>query len=678
MSAVLIGFALGIIAYFFAKWISKELGPLYSVVTDPLSHPWLRIGMIALVVTTSTVWIAVIFVIVHVWPPLAITFDLHRRWEFGWTLFYATWFGRGCVGFALGLATAAWGMHATKENASNVGLLGAVLGVMGAIVTMAVFDHDLKFLGRLSKVSTSVVSFELQAAQTNNNRGKSESSETTAKAWTAFEPANTALILLDDLAQNAIRRDEAIATFATDSAAPLRDENEDILKQTKLFQDVLHPFVDLRRAIHLAKRDASVGLFYSEEQELIGLAIALRDLVLFDVWTSEIKEAERQTKIDTSIKAIAAVVRRTREEACEFELWKQNSLTPNQAASIEEAASCGDRGRHLTNLESMMPGRMAVRKTPYFAILSAMILFGSGEREAAAALLDHWRHQAPDQPAKPLPQRSTYRDKIVAVYDVRVVNLIGIILSDPQNVVLIELATHYQWSAMNLSDEIIKGNSRLKAFMEGTKAAKNEPGLIAVASELSAGRRVNCPAIMGIPQDVAYFVYRRTSQLNNAIFYLTQQSNILELEGVSSKLDEWMNALEATRRDCLALAIGLPYDDIAADLASFADTLVHGYLAKAALQKSDTDQSRRSLCRAYRAAYVADKLAGAPRHVDLTDHRQFLARSLFQNGTNISNFKFKNSARESLRTIRDQIEAAGEGACAKILTGKLEPWGDDD
>jgi hypothetical protein len=83
------------------------------------------------------------------------------------------------------------------------------------------------------------------------------------------------------------------------------------------------------------------------------------------------------------------------------------------------------------------------------------------------------------------------------------------------------------------------------------------------------------------------------------------------------------------------------------------------------------------LCRAYRAAFVADKLAGPPRYLDLANHKVFLAAPLTDNGTVVSKFKFKNMAREHLRNTRDQIELTGEGVCADILPTSANQWMDD-
>jgi hypothetical protein len=688
MWAVLIGFALGVVTCFFARWIATELGPIYQVVTDPEGATWLRTLLVGIIILTSAIWLGVIFVVAHTWPPAAATFERPEGWDLLWTLFHSTRVTSACIGFALGLATTAWGIHAAGDGA-NVGLLGGVVGAAVAIVVLVALDHDFQFLSRVSKVSTSVISFELDTARGGaSNRGANGPSGSVTATWTASAPASTALSLLEDLSSNAIDRDNEVARVLADSAGAVRSADEEIDKQRELFGKALGPFVVLRSALHSIKRDAHPTFFYTEKQELVGLAVNLRDLVLLDVRRESPSEPKqkaeltslRETRLDAAAKALVEMIRRSRDEVCGLQLWTQTSLKAEDAMELRKAASCADESRaaDLQKIKDFFPGRSAVRKTPYLTIMAAALFFGSGEREAAAALVDQWRQQVPEKSSAAAGEESKYRDKLAAIHDVRMVNLMGLVLAEPKNAVLIELATRYQWRAMELSDGVIGSNPRLTAFAAKMQTAKNEPGLIAIAADLAASRKTTCPSDpkdkdLDVPKQVSYFVYRRNTQLNNAIFYLTLQSNIRELEGVSDRLEEWMNKLSAARQDCLALRIGKSWDAMKSDVAGLVDTLAHAYLAQAALRKADADRSRKALCRAYRAALIADKLAGPPSYFVSAD----LNASLFANGSAISKFQFKNLSRQNLRTTREQVEGAGEGACSDILPGKLDQWIDD-
>ena len=138
-----------------------------------------------------------------------------------------------------------------------------------------------------------------------------------------------------------------------------------------------------------------------------------------------------------------------------------------------------------------------------------------------------------------------------------------------------------------------------------------------------------------------------------------------------------MNSLNGVRQDCLLRVLGRADHDVRRSVATFVDTLAHGFLTQATLRKADASRAKKALCKAYKAAFVANILAGQHRQLNLSDHEPFLRASLKENGTAITDHRFKTATGDVLRAAREQLEVLGEGACSDFSPNTTESWTDD-
>jgi hypothetical protein len=348
---------------------------------------------------------------------------------------------------------------------------------------------------------------------------------------------------------------------------------------------------------------------------------------------------------------------------------------------LEEVAKCKDflartafkdRGQRFFEL---FPNREVVRDTPYLAILAASLFYSSGEPEAAAALLDQWARQFIGSKK---PYNNLFRERLADLYYVRVLNLIGIFIADFENVVNLELAARYQWSAYLESERIIGADTDLSKFQSQLEFTKKEPwGLVAGAWDYWK-KGQTCPDGPTIRADLAYILFRRYTQLNNAIYYLSLHPEIVEAAHSSGEFDKWMDALLRVKVHCLR-ARALPSVQKTEHLNSVVaavDTLSWGFLAQAIFRKANEHKARIAICKSYRAAAVVEAISLNRQSRPFTDHSSFLSQSLLQNGTEVSALRSVQANANHVRSLRARVEALGEGACKEILGESSDIWSD--
>jgi hypothetical protein len=159
MWPILIGFMFGVVVYVAVMWVHNQYGTLNDILDDIRVPFWLRA---LLVLMTSAMCLAALFLFVHVWPPLTVTFEhTMKGWELFWAIFYGSNFLSVFLGFVLGIFVTDWVVDARRANAAHVGKRGIAIAVFTAITILVGLDHNLNFLNRVNKVSTSVISFEL-------------------------------------------------------------------------------------------------------------------------------------------------------------------------------------------------------------------------------------------------------------------------------------------------------------------------------------------------------------------------------------------------------------------------------------------------------------------------------------------------------------------------------------
>jgi hypothetical protein len=127
MWPILIGFMFGVVVYVAVMWVHNQYGTLNDILDDIRVPFWLRA---LLVLMTSAMCLAALFLFVHVWPPLTVTFEhTMKGWELFWAIFYGSNFLSVFLGFVLGIFVTDWVVDAIrKDGARRLGHCGIRLG----------------------------------------------------------------------------------------------------------------------------------------------------------------------------------------------------------------------------------------------------------------------------------------------------------------------------------------------------------------------------------------------------------------------------------------------------------------------------------------------------------------------------------------------------------------------
>ena len=200
-----------------------------------------------------------------------------------------------------------------------------------------------------------------------------------------------------------------------------------------------------------------------------------------------------------------------------------------------------DRDRRLKDeagkFKDAIPSRDIVQSTPYLSIVAASLLFGGGEREAAISLLDQWWRAR---------QAATTNVEQERVFRVRVLNLIGLLLSDRFNPIHMELNWHYQQEALSESNDVIERSATLAQYLLTHKFSnpKTYDMLSAAARPVSDNRNA-CGGIGTVNEGGRYFVHRRTTLLNNTVYFLALQHDLLVQPNMAVMFDQQIEELRS-------------------------------------------------------------------------------------------------------------------------------------
>jgi hypothetical protein len=684
MWPILVGFSLGVSIYLFGSWLGKQIGPLYRVINNNYAPRWLRTLLVVLVITSSGLWIVLLMVMAHAYPPLTATLDTGRGWDLFWLVFHSTRFTSGCAGFGLGLLTAAWIVNLESPNARATRWRAISVAVLASFVIVFGLDRNFDFFNRLTKVSAGTVTVEL--AKAGNAAGKASAPQATTSVvtppWAATERIGIAFLFLSDLSERAVERDWDVAHFLSSSnwrgtLPQTSDERvmEELRQKAAFFKDVLGMLTVFRETAHEVKRDTNVVFFGSHKLEMVKFAVALRRLIMLDLRSEKVDDGVRNRHLDALSEAFVELLANTRTDICLLKL-KVPKGDPSCDLNEDDTAKWSSDQRK--QFREKFPNHDTVRNAPYAAIMAATFFYGSGEPEAATSILDEWRRQQSD-PKLPKDPKSAeaLEANFQAVYRIRVLNVMGAMLADPENALHLELATRYQWSAVKETDKLIGKNTILSELTAKMRFTQKVPsGLVSVATDIVLKRTLNhCPADdPQIPNSVRYFLFRRANQLNNIVFYTTVQPSILENPGVPEQFDAWMNALINTKFDCLAISARLPGTAELVEttrlrnMAGVMDTISRGYFAQAIARRTQPAESQLAICNSYKVAVTTNKLAIAdtPQRPDFSDYEAFLAKSFAANGEAAGKVKLYKSTTDYLRTLRAHVEALGEGACTPV------------
>lgn len=728
MWPILYGFIVGMAAHSI-YWIVRDRRPSlpdHEPQTDPrreglLDLIWLAFGALFLLIVIAC-W--------HATSSLE-SIGSYRQWL--WLVFFGSTFGSFVLGTAVGLIGASWYRESRDAAAQNLSLRGTAVGFLALIVVLFGLNNEYAVFDRVSKISASVVSIELDKAARGDRVEVQLSSPSIApRIWAANERIEFALFILKDLGTKALDLDrQALRYLAPGAGDRVIEENRDFATRHLL------PMISLREEIHQAKRDTGPLFFDSEKIEQAGLALALRDLLLMDVGRDGRFDDSREERVARLADAYGAYAVSTRYNACvlgiksrdikelektrdtlqagmkerrddvrraagsrkadaELRLQKALERSAEVEASLmaetkKEEALCvrlasrkhwpeqvereskilrglaplkGEVCDSAEPCRNSIPSQATVQSSPYLAIVAAIYLYAAGEREAAVSLLDLWRRKAAVEDSS----TSKVRERLFAV---RVLNLTGLLLGDLSNGVVLEIGTHYQQGALEESTALIDGHDKLRGYAAEHKfPVKDGFDLLTAAARPISDRRNLCTSETAIPEaGPRYVVFRRSTLLNNVVYFLSSQFDLLQQPGMSDKFDRLVEELRSLRVDCLANmaadapTVGAEWEELRADmLVRTLDTLARALKTQSRLKEANGQLARQPLCDAYRAAVYAERLAGIDKPQTL-DRATFRASSFQENGKAISDFSDVRSARKLVRELKESITGLGEGAC---------------
>jgi hypothetical protein len=611
----------------------------------------------------------------------------------------------GLGGLILGLCTgaicASWYRDAGRGG-NHVTSRGIAVGIVAAVVFLAGLNNEHRIFDRVKAFSTSVVTLEFERTP------RSERPEVNANTppgqgstiWAADEAISFALLVAEDIATKALGRDEEALRHVSGLApGALLRANEPLLKTH------IAPLVVLRGEAHKTKRDSSPVYFDTSNLDQIKLALALRNLVAADMVKEDFLDATRDDRAASVAMAFREYYASTHRSACLFarldvienlkdeearlklaidqakpaaKAAKERDLLGVQAKLKAERSKAQDacwmmgdaqqRDKRLDDEEkafrSAIPDKHIVQSTPYVTILAASLLLGGSEREAAISLLDHW-WRAAERRAK---DSGAERER---VFNVRVLNLIGLLLSNRSNAVHMELNWHYQQAALDESTAFIAGIPLLQRYADAHKFADHKSfDLLSSAGLPASDRRNACAGDGSVSEGGRYFIFRRSTLLNNSVYFLSMQHDLLELGRMADKFDDLIDELRSVRVDCLSNLSGAKpkvsaeWEKLRAGiLSSRLETLARGFATQAWLKRNDARAAKRSLCEAHRAATLAERLAEAEGDQLLLSRKTFFERPFDELGKAIVGVSDIRNTRRLIRDLDVRLRVYGDGAC---------------
>lgn len=609
-------------------------------------------------------------------------------------------FGGLILGLCTGAMCASWYRDAGRGG-DHVTSRGIAVGILAAVVFLAGLSNEYRIFDRVKTFSASVVTLEFDRAQRSDRPEFNTNAppNTPQAIWAADEGIGFALFIARDLAKEAIDRDEG-ALLHVGGLAPggLLRKNEELLKKH------IAPLVDVRSAVHKVRRDSNPAYFDTDNLDQIKLALALRELIAADMLKDGILDGSRDDRVDAVAKAYSDYYASSHRSACLFarldviEKLKDEETTRQaafdksapeakdarkrdlegvRAKLAAERADAGDKCWMLGDVQkrkakleketaafrSAIPAKDVVQSTPYVTILAASLFFGAGEREAAISLLDQWWRAA----ARRAKTANAAQER---VFNVRVLNLIGFLLSNRSNAVHMELNWHYQQTALDESNAFVESIPLLKRYMASHKFADHKSfDLLSSAALPSSDRRNACADHGFVNEGGRYFVFRRSTLLNNAVYLLSLQHDLLDLGRMTDKFDGLIDELRSVRVDCLKILstttpeVGAKWEKLRADILSARlETLARGFGTQAWLRRNDARAAKRSLCEAHRAATLAEQLAEAEGD-QLLSRKSFFEKPFDEIGKAISDISEGRNNKKLIRDLQVRLRAYGDGAC---------------
>jgi|GEM_PF-5165908 len=702
MWPILAGFVSGIAAYhvfpYFWAPIPQVFAGLFGA--TGAGPQWLEVARLARVLAwTVLLLVAIVFL------PAAIAFESMGRYGgVLWTLFHNTWLLSVAIGLCAGVICSSWYRDARERDSPNLTVRGVFVGVFATLALLAGLQQEHDFLGGLNKVSTSVFSLEFDPARRRDattltsNVGTAVASQETLPKWTATARIGLAMNVLSELTKRAIKLDDEAALFSIDeagSASPSKNQNTASREASEFMEAIgLGQLVWWRVNIHETMRDSDPMFFDGGELEEAKLASLLRDVILYDLRDDPVDDNFRRRTIERVASAYGGFFIRSLTTSCIHSSWPECNIFIDDAKGFMDKEKGVAHAKYLADqFATKFPSRNAVRSAPYVVSAVASIFYANGETEAAAALLDQWlRRKTNDRTAGKLEEH------ISRIYKIRVLNMIGFLFADESNPgqgpnpIHLELGTKYQWAAFLESGEFVDLVPQLKVYQSDRSFdAPQDFDLIALASASRSDARGICKSTPQIPAEARYVVFRRWSLLNNVVFYLAKQPQLIEKGRHLDEFDELIKDLRSLRVDCVAYELLESKESTAEDqrqlaktdaMARTLDTLARAMLTQATLHRRNTDQVKAALCDAHKAARAAEKFTqrfevlidhtsraqGSGQGNTLPigfDHRAFYKETLAVNGEAVVRRQPIGDAQELVRDTRNRIEKLGPGVCAR-------------
>lgn len=644
-------------------------------------------------------------------------------------IFFGSHLLSGFLGFVLGALLWGWYIAATDAKTANVITTGAAFGLLATAVFIYGLNNDYKFVERLSKFSASGVTFELEKSKS-DERVELLLNRTLDNVPAGNENISFSLAILEDLSGSALDRDKAAAMTALGgSIRSLELEaNRHILtahvKPLVALRKALHGSrLDSQPVFFDSDRLEQIKLSLALRE------LVMADLEGDDaVPLSNAVVAARPERVSKVVKAYANYVVSTKHGWCGL---NPVTLMPKEAAKEEEDAkakvlevksilqagsskepflklvdvrqkhheiiekqACLDlvnprkweeqlelEARRLTGsahiwalsedceepglCRDAIPDRQTIRSTPYMAIVASALLYGAGERVAAVSLLDLWQRTASQR------KKSSFTEQVLAdVYATRVINLMGLDLADLSNPVLLELGTNYQWWALEKSKALMEESPILKKYWAFYKFPSPDVyDMVASAAHPVSDRRNVCPNFTeSLDQGARYFAYRRAILLNNVVYFLSFQTELLRQPSMNNRFNELVEELRSLRFDCLAFYKSNDkqvFEQIRTlELPDRLETLARAFRTQAILNKSVAKQA---VCTGYKAVTYALRMAEAK---NITFNVGNLgSKPLSDHMTDVQELAIARSTLTLSRELHNQLAAFGEGTCELYPTG---------
>jgi hypothetical protein len=196
--------------------------------------------------------------------------------------------------------------------------------------------------------------------------------------------------------------------------------------------------------------------------------------------------------------------------------------------------------------------------------------------------------------------------------------------------------------------------------------------MVASAARPGTDRRNVCADFTeALDQGARYFAYRRAILLNNVVYFLSFQTDLLRQEGMTDRFNKLVEELRSLRIECLAFYANNEKQVFelirVSELPDRLETLARAFKTQAVLNSGDGKAAKQALCNGYRAAAYAVRMAGAKDAV--IDVAKVGSKPLSEHMTDVQGLTSIRSTLALSRELREKVAAFGEGACEIDPTG---------